>query len=102
MSILLPNTPEKGGGATESSSVRSVSFSIPDTLSTYLGDNFTLPSGSSHATGSIAEGSTWPTRDVTHFSFYQGSRQSGNHGISAYFWIISGNSVKIVIKKLKF
>ena len=54
----------------ESSSVRSVSFSIPDSLSTYLGDNLTLPSASSHAAGSIAEGSTWPTRDVT-FAFFK-------------------------------
>lgn len=60
MSILLPNTPEKNG--VESASVRSVPFSIPDSLSSFLGENGTLPTlASSLHSG---EGSTWHNRDV--------------------------------------
>ena len=60
MSILMPNTPEKNG--TESSSVRSVPFSIPDSLSSFLGENGNLPTlASSLHSG---EGSTWQNRDV--------------------------------------
>lgn len=60
MSILLPGTPERNG--VESASVRSVPFSIPDSISSYLGENGTFPTlASSLHSG---EGSTWQNRDV--------------------------------------
>ena len=66
MSLLLPNTPEKGGGggggAAESASVRSISFSIPDTLSNYLGDNGNAPTTAASSVNGEASG--WSMRDV--------------------------------------
>lgn len=64
MSILMPNTPEKPGA--ESSSVRSIPFSIPDSLSSFFGENGTFPSlASSLHSG---EGSTWQNRDGDEIS----------------------------------
>ncbi len=61
----MPNTPEKNGN--ESSSVRSIPFSIPDSLSSFFGENGTLPSlASSLHSG---EGSTWQNRDVKLYHF---------------------------------
>lgn len=66
MSILMPNTPEKPGA--ESSSVRSIPFSIPDSLSSFFGENGTFPSlASSLHSG---EGSTWQNRDVSDYYQY--------------------------------
>jgi hypothetical protein len=63
MSILMPKTPDKNEN--ESSSVRSVPFSIPDSLSSFFGENGALPSlASSLHSG---EGSTWQNRDVILF-----------------------------------
>ena len=68
MSMLLPNTPDKTGvaGPSNESSVRSVPFSIPDSLSTFLEEHGgTIRTSSLHS----GEGSAWPTRDVRLFLF---------------------------------